>query len=491
MTGGYKRHIHSETREILADLDTPLSSYGKLKNAYPSSPAFLLESVETREKLGRYSFIGIEPFLVFRSLGKRIMIEGELTEERDVEDPFEELRRVMGDFAGSLLPDGFSLSGGAVGYVGYDMVRFFERLPGRGEMGLPTWDMWFMFPRKLVVFDNYTRRMKLVVFEPYGEGAGREVRGATSREEAGAIAGRELAVLHAIIRTPFTITARGDFSVKMDGSTTSKQEFEEMVVRAKEYIYAGDIIQVVLSQRFGLETNADELSLYRALRVVNPSPYMFLLDCGPYSLIGSSPETLVRLEGSEVEVRPIAGTRRRGKDASEDESLAKELLADEKEVAEHVMLVDLGRNDVGRIACIGTVTVPEFMAIEKYSHVMHMSSTVKGIVKEGMDALDVFRSVFPAGTVAGAPKIRAMEIIDELETVKRGIYAGAVGYFAYNGNMDFCITIRTLLKIGDRVYVQAGAGIVADSIPEKEYMETIQKAKGVVKSITDIKEIID
>jgi anthranilate synthase component 1 len=264
-----------------------------------------------------------------------------------------------------------------------------------------------------------------------------------------------------------------------------------MVLRAKEYIYAGDVIQVVLSQRLALEIDVDNLSLYRALRVVNPSPYMFLLDYLDYSLIGSSPETLVKLENGQVEVRPLAGTRPRGKDREEDESLAIDLLADEKECAEHTMLVDLGRNDVGRIAVPGSVSVPEFMGIERYSHVMHIFSSVKGRVKEGMDAFDVFQATFPAGTVSGAPKIRAMEIIEELEKEKREFYAGCVGYFAYNGNMDFCITIRTLLKKQNKVYIQAGAGIVADSVPAKEYMETIHKSQALVKSIMELKEIID
>jgi anthranilate synthase component I len=302
---------------------------------------------------------------------------------------------------------------------------------------------------------------------------------------------RDLDNLQKVIRSPLTFDKEGELSVRMMDSNTSREEFDQMVLRAKEYIYAGDIIQVVLSQRFVLEINVDNLSLYRALRVINPSPYMFLLDYLDYSLIGSSPETLVKLENGEVEVRPLAGTRPRGKDQSEDELLAKDLLSDEKERAEHTMLVDLGRNDVGRIAVPGSVSVPEFMGIERYSHVMHIFSSVKGKVKEGMDAFDVFEATFPAGTVSGAPKVRAMEIIEELEKEKREFYAGSVGYFAYNGNMDFCIAIRTLLKKQNKVYIQAGAGIVADSVPEKEYTETIQKSQALVKSIMDLKEIID
>lgn len=469
-------------REILADLDTPLSCYMKLKHAYPSSPSFLLESVEAKERLGRFSFIGFDPFLVFKSLDNRVFLTGIIEEEKMADKPFFELKAVMDTIKGFGFSDSIACCGGAVGYVGYDVVKSFEDIPDNNRRTLDIYDMHFIFPRKLVIFDNYSRRMTLLVFKDTDKNH------SVQESYAGGI--KDLDELQQIIRSPLTQNDEGGLSVKLMDNNMSKEEFEEIVVRAKEYIAAGDAIQVVLSQRFALEIDTDCLSLYRALRVVNPSPYMFLLDYLDYSLIGSSPETLVKLENGEVEVRPIAGTRPRGKDREEDELLARELLADEKELAEHTMLVDLGRNDVGRIAAIGSVSLPEFMCVERYSHVMHIVSSVKGKVRDGLDAFDVFQATFPAGTVTGAPKIRAMEIIEELEKDKREFYAGCVGYFAYNGNMDFCITIRTLLKKGNMVYIQAGAGIVADSVPEKEYMETIHKSQALVKSIMDLKEII-
>ncbi|OPY83988.1 MAG: Anthranilate synthase component 1 [Syntrophorhabdus sp. PtaU1.Bin153] len=470
-------------KDILADLDTPLSCYMKLKKAFPSSPSFLLESVEAQERLGRYSVIGFDPFLVFRSLGTTVTIEGLINQVKTSDNPFGELRNIMA----MLKPVGFQedtrFTGGAVGYVGYDVVNFFEQLPDMNKRGLGTQDMYFMFPKKLVVFDNVTRRMMVVIHQCADKGAYGEDQNKVEGE-------KELAELLKILRAPLKPHAQKPFFVKTMDHHLSKEEFEEIVARAKEYIFAGDIIQVVLSQRFKIETDIDGLSLYRALRVINPSPYMFFMDCIDYGLIGSSPEILVKMEGSEVEVRPIAGTRPRGRNAVEDENLARELLSDEKEQAEHIMLVDLGRNDVGRVAEVGSVKVPELMTVDKYSHVMHMVSSVKGTVQEGLDAFDVFRATFPAGTVTGAPKIRAMEIIEELEKEKREFYAGCVGYFGYNGNMDFCITIRTMLKKGDAVYLQAGAGIVADSKPENEYFETIHKSEALVRSIMGLKEMM-
>jgi anthranilate synthase component 1 len=470
-------------REILADLDTPLSCYMKMKSAYPASPSFLLESVETKERLGRFSFIGFEPFLEFRSLGNNVFLKGLIEDTFESDNPFLILKEIMHKFKGFGFSDSIARYGGPVGYVSYDVVKFFEKIPDQNERVLNVYDTYFIFPRKLIIFDNYTRRMTLFVFHHAGKDE--------SMRESHAMGLAELDDLQAVVRSPLVFNKKNEISVRMMDSNTTKEEFEEMVRKAKAYILAGDVIQVVLSQRFAMEVSIDNLSLYRALRVVNPSPYMFLLDYLEYSIIGSSPETLVKLENRDVEVRPIAGTRKRGKDREEDEMLAKELLSDEKELAEHTMLVDLGRNDVGRIAVTGSVSVSEFMGVERYSHVMHIVSSVKGKIKEGMDAFDVFQATFPAGTVAGAPKIRAMEIIEELEKEKREFYAGAVGYFAYNGNMDFCITIRTLLKKENRVYIQAGAGIVADSVPEKEYMETIHKSQALIKSIMELKEIID
>ncbi|HPP06850.1 MAG TPA: anthranilate synthase component I family protein, partial [Syntrophorhabdaceae bacterium] len=335
-------------------------------------------------------------------------------------------------------------------------------------------DLYFVFPARLIVFDNFTRRITFLTLDSLNSSK----------------AQKESDRLYKILRSSLRLNKDTSFEIQEMKHLITEEEFKDMVVKAKEYILKGDVIQVVISQRFEIKTDIDSISLYRALRVVNPSPYMFLLEFPEYSIIGSSPETMVKVEADNVEVRPIAGTRRRGKTKEEDEELARELLADEKELAEHTMLVDLGRNDVGRIAKIGSVTVSDLMNIEKYSHVMHLVSSVKGKVKDGIDAFDVFKATFPAGTVTGAPKIRAMEIIEELEMSKRGIYAGAVGYFSYNKDMDFCITIRTFLKKEDKVYIQAGAGIVADSVPENEYMETLYKAGGLIKSIMEIKEII-
>ena len=471
------------SREILADLDTPLSCYMKLKNAYPESPSFLLESVESKERLGRFSFIGFDPFLIFKSKGNRVFLKGFLEDSFESENPLLDLKKIVNKFKDFCFPDDIARSGGPVGYAGYDVVRFFENIPDSNREVLNLYDIQFIFPKKLIVFDNYTRKMTLFVFL-----LAKHKKSLQSNLEEGAA---ELDRLKNIVRSPFLFTREGEMSARMLGSNTTKEEFEEMVEKAKMYIRSGDAIQVVLSQRLEMEISIDNLSLYRALRVVNPSPYMFLLDYLEYSLIGTSPETLVKMENGEVEVRPIAGTRRRGKNREEDESLAEELLSDEKELAEHTMLVDLGRNDVGKISEAGSVSVPEFMGIERYSHVMHIVSAVKGRVKAGMDAFDVFQATFPAGTVSGAPKIRAMEIIEELEKEKREFYAGSVGYFTYNGNMDFCITIRTLLKKKNRVYVQAGAGIVADSVPETEYQETLHKSQALIKSIMELKEIID
>lgn len=475
-------HIIPYGADILADLDTPLSCYMKLKKAFPSSPSFLLESVESQERLGRYSVIGFDPFLVFKSIGNTVTTEGFINQVKTTDNPLAELRNIMAMLKPMDFQEDTGFTGGAVGYVGYDVVNFFEQLPDTNKRGLGTQDMYFMFPKKLVVFDNVTRKMMVVIHQCMDENGHGEDRKAEGR--------KELAELLKILRAPLRPPVQKPFFVKTMDHHLSKEEFEEIVVKAKEYIFAGDIIQVVLSQRFRIETDIDGLSLYRALRVINPSPYMFFMDCLDYGLIGSSPEILVKMEGTEVEVRPIAGTRPRGRNAIEDEILARELLSDEKERAEHIMLVDLGRNDVGRVAEVGSVVVPELMNVDKYSHVMHMVSSVKGTLREGLDAFDVFQATFPAGTVTGAPKVRAMEIIEELEKEKREFYAGCVGYFGYNGNMDFCITIRTMLKKGDAVYLQAGAGIVADSRPENEYFETIHKSEALVRSIMGLKEMM-
>lgn len=462
-------------KTVLADLDTPVSCLLKLRKAYPETPAFLLESVEAKEKHGRFSFIGFDPFLTFRTKGKKVKLSGIINEEFAAEQPFDVLKNLVKSFCLQPFSDSLRFSGGAVGFIGYDMIRFFEKIPDVKAQSLKIDDMYFILPRQMVIFDNFTNKMTLVVFNVNND----------------VDANSMLDQLYKTVRTPLKINRHSRFVVGEMKSNTKKEEFEAMVCRAKEYICAGDIFQVVLSQRFTAQVDCEDIDLYRALRVVNPSPYMFFLDFVEYSLIGSSPEILVRLENSQIEVRPIAGTRKRGENDTEDQLLEESLLSDEKELAEHVMLVDLGRNDVGRVAKIGTVKVPEFKIIERYSHVMHIVSSVTGELKDGLDGFDVFKATFPAGTVSGAPKIRAMEIIEELEKEKREFYAGGVGYFGYNGNIDFCITIRTMLKKGKKVFIQAGAGIVADSVPENEYLETINKAKALMQSITNLKEIIE
>ena len=477
------RTIIPFSREIVGDLDTPLSCYVKMKEAWPESPSFILESVEAQEKTGRYSFIGIDPFLVAASTGRLFTVSGVMTDDRECSDPFTSFQDLMKSihFADTgALP---AFPGGAVGYAGYDMVRFFERLPEENIDDLGIFDMAFQFPEKLVIIDNVTRTIVLVVF--------RYCSGIESTEDLFRESMMRLDELTRVIRSPLKVPVIHRTTVSDVHREMQREEFEAIVSRAKEYIYSGDIFQVVLSQRFRLETDCDAITLYRALRMVNPSPYMFFLDFGPYSLIGSSPETSVRLVDGMIEVKPIAGTRKRGRDDDEDALLEAELLSDEKERAEHVMLIDLGRNDVGRVASPGTVTLPEFMKIDRYSHVMHIVSSVKGRIRDNIDGFDVFRATFPAGTVSGAPKVRAMEIIEELEQKRRSFYAGAVGYFAFNGDMDFCIAIRTMLKKDNTVYIQAGAGIVADSRPEAEYDETVHKSMALVGAIQTINTMVE
>jgi len=466
------------SKQALCDLDTPLSCYIKMKKAFFGKPAFLLESVEQKERLGRFSIIGFEPFLIFKSIEKEVILEGIIEDHFETENPFLVLKEIFKKFHVTVTGNDIACYGGAVGYAGYDVVRFFEKLPSFSKKTIDTYDMYFVFPARLIVFDNFTRRITFLLLDSLNA-----TKNVTKVQ-------KELDRLYKLLRSPVQLTEGPSFEIKGMKHLLTKEEFEALVLKAKEYILRGDVIQVVISQRFEMEADVDSLSLYRALRVVNPSPYMFLLEFPEYSIIGSSPETMVKMEKGVVEVRPIAGTRRRGKTKEEDEKLARELLTDEKELAEHTMLVDLGRNDVGRIAETGSVIVSDLMNIEKYSHVMHLVSSVKGKVKDNLDAFHVFEATFPAGTVTGAPKIRAMEIIEELEKIKRGFYAGAVGYFSYNGDMDFCITIRTFLKKENKVYIQTGAGIVADSVPENEYMETLYKAGGLIKSIKEIKEII-
>jgi anthranilate synthase component 1 len=462
-------------REIVADLDTPLTVFAKV--AAGESHAFLFESLEGGEKWGRYSFIGFDPFLTITSRGERLVIRrAEEVEERQG-NPLVELKKLLASFnahQADYLPRFF---GGLVGYLGYDMIRFIEKMPEiNAESALP--DSSFMMPRLVLIHDSFRQSVTIVNCVVIDEDADLEELYHLTQARIDEVVEKLRRPLSNELIASHHGGRRHDFLSNMQ-----EEAFKDMVRRAKEYIIAGDIIQVVLSQRFHAETSISPFILYRALRHINPSPYLFFLKLGDVVQIGSSPEILVRLENREIELRPIAGTRKRGSSGDEDLALEKELLADAKERAEHLMLVDLGRNDAGRVAQYGSVEVRDLMVVERYSHVMHIVSGVHALLAEGKDQFDLIAACFPAGTVSGAPKIRAMEIIEELEPERRGPYAGSVGYFGFSGNMDFCITIRTFIMSGKDLWLQAGAGIVADSDPAKEYEETLNKAKGLRRAV--------
>lgn len=482
-----KNAVISLYREYLADMETPLSVYARVCDA-PYS--FLLESVEGGENVARYSFIGCDARAVFKARRNEVTF---ITPEEETtfvpeDSPIEELRRRMGEYTAThnhVLP---RFNGGAVGYIGYDTVRYFEDIPDTTDDDLNVPDIYLVFTKTLIAFDHARHRI-IVIANVHCDG--RDIKeiyddGVKAIDEC-------VARITSPLETQQVVTldaeALADRSQPPPASNFTEKEFASAVEKCKEYVRAGDIIQVVPSQRFACPTHASPLAVYRALRSVNPSPYMFLLDFPDMALVGSSPEVMVRLEDNIVEVRPIAGTRWRGATPDEDKALENELLADEKERAEHTMLVDLGRNDIGRVCTFGSVHVPELMVIERYSHVMHIVSDVRGNLLPDKDAFDVLGATFPAGTVSGAPKIRAMEIIDEIEPVRRGPYAGAVCYLGYDGTLDSCITIRTIVMKNDVAYIQAGAGIVADSKPELEYKETVNKARAMVKAITLAEEI--
>lgn len=465
-------------REILADMDTPVSAFLKLGGA----PSFLLESVVGGEKWARYSFLGSMPSKVIKGWGKRVEIreEGRDPLVFEVDNPIDVLKKEISQYSPVEVRGLPRFFGGLVGYMGYDMVRFFERVPDSGKEGLEVPDMFFMLTDTILIFDSLRQRIKVV--------SNAHINGKKPDEAYREAEEKIDDIINRLRRfSPYAIApSRGageGKGVEFRTSFGTKDAFKDAVVKAKEYVMAGDVVQVVLSQRFETESSASPINIYRALRLINPSPYMYYLDTGKAWIAGSSPEILVRLEGDKITLRPIAGTRKRGETEAEDRSLEEELRKDSKEIAEHIMLVDLGRNDVGRVAKTGSVEVTELMAVEKYSHVMHLVSNVEGILKEGLDAFDVLKACFPAGTVTGAPKVRAMEIIEELEPIRRGPYAGTVGYLSYSGNMDTCITIRTLIIKDNNVYVQAGAGIVADSDPDREYMETVNKAMAMMKAV--------
>jgi len=465
--------------EFLADIETPVSAYLKIRDKQFS---YLLESAEGGERWGRYSFIGYKPYVVVLSRGRDVEIqEGEETRIlKDVENPLFVLRELSRNFTPVASERLAPFQGGLVGYFNFDLIRKWEYLPGLVPEDKDVPECIFTACRRLIIFDHFKHRMTVAAFA--------HLRNGKDLEQAYAGACAEIEEVKAELARPIPAYSGNEaFSLSELRPNFKKEEFEAAVQKAKEYIVAGDIIQVVLSQRFSGEISGDDFLLYRNLRSVNPSPYMFYLNFGEIKLIGASPEILVRLTDGRIELRPIAGTRPRGENKEADLALEKDLISDPKELAEHIMLVDLGRNDVGKVAMAGSVTVPDLMVVERYSHVMHIVSSVEGILKPHMDSFDLFMSSFPAGTVSGAPKIRAMEIISELEPTSRGPYAGAVGYFAFNGNMDFCITIRTISVIKNQLSIQVGAGIVADSSPEGEYQETLRKGGAMFRAIERVK----
>ena len=462
-------------REVLADLDTPLSTYLKLADG-PYS--YLFESVQGGEKWGRYSIIGLPCRTVVKVMGKQIELEtnGEVVESLIVDDPLAWIEDFQARYKVAEVDGLPRFNGGLVGYFGYDTVRYIEPkladCPNPDELNTP--DILLMVSDEIVVFDNLGGKLYLIVHAD------------PEQTDAYALSQKRLDALEARLRqaAPVAEMRTGNEVNEEDFvSGFTEDGFKQAVESARQYIIDGDVMQVVLSQRLSVPFNAPPLDLYRALRSLNPSPYMFYLNLHDFHIAGSSPEILTRLEDDVVTVRPIAGTRRRGHNEAEDRAMEKELLEDPKELAEHLMLIDLGRNDVGRIAETGSVELTEKMLVERYSHVMHIVSNVEGQLKPGMSAMDVLRATFPAGTVSGAPKIRAMEIIDELEPVKRGVYAGAVGYLGWNGNMDTAIAIRTAVIKSGKLYIQAGAGIVYDSLPNLEWKETMNKGRAVFRAV--------
>ena len=470
------------TRRLLADIETPLSAYRKIRG---QGESFLFESVEGGEHLGRYSFVGCNPRAVIQQTGSRVeVIENGKTIEtasvgKDTKDGLVVIERVMKKYRPVTLPGLPRFTGGAVGFIGYEFIHDVEPVvprPPKDELGTPT--MVFLIADQLLIFDRVAQTITILVNAILDDAA--------SPAEAYENATSEIERIISLLEQPSEhrpVTVPDDVPATPFESNQTKEKFSANVLKSKEYITAGDIIQVVGSQRFSAPVKASPLDIYRAVRSINPSPYMFLLELGGFSLVGASPEIHVRCEDGKVEIRPVAGTRRRGKNDEEDSALEKELLADPKERAEHVMLVDLARNDIGRVCDFGSVQVKELMVIERYSHVMHIVSQVEGKLSTGKTPYDLMRATFPAGTVSGAPKIRAMQIIAELEQTARGPYAGCVGYFSFSGNLDTCITLRTALIKDGKAYVQAGGGWVNDSTPEGEFQETINKSMAMRKAV--------
>ncbi|MFA5004549.1 MAG: anthranilate synthase component I [Candidatus Omnitrophota bacterium] len=471
-------------KEINADLETPVSAFLKIKKG---DYAFLLESVEGKEKIARYSFLGANPSFIFKSKGRNIeVVNAHQKKSRrfvTATNPLDEIKNLMRPFKSVEVSGLPRFSGGLVGYIGYDTVRFFEKLPDKNKDDLKLSDSLFILTDTILVFDHFRHTIKIVsnVILPQNLRAGSlAVKKKLYRQAL-----RKIDLIQedfdGSIGENKPPAAKIGFTIQ---SNMRKGEFVKMVNTAKEYIKKGDIIQVVLSQRFKVKAKKGAFDIYRSLRMSNPSPYMYFLKLKGFSVVGSSPEMLVRCEDGIIQTRPIAGTRPRSADQVKDRQLEKELLKDKKEKAEHLMLVDLGRNDLGRVSLPGKVSVTDFMRVERYSHVMHLVSEVRGVLdKKRFDIYDVLKAAFPAGTVSGAPKVRAMEIIDTLESLRRSLYAGAVGYFSFSHNMDTCITIRTIVIKDGFAYVQAGAGIVADSVGSREYQETVNKAKALMEAI--------
>lgn len=478
-------------KEINADLDTPVSAFLKIKK---DRYAFLLESVEGQEKIAKYSFLGSNPALIFKSKGRNIEIIEPKKKKNYVSrfiaksDPLDEIKDIMRNFNPVEVKGLPRFCGGLVGYISYDMVRFFEKIPDTNPQNPNFFDAVFILTDTILVFDHVNHTIKIVsnVIIP-------KEKKYRHRKEKIKIYNSALTRIREIEEELNADLAEvrmqhndKEKKVKVKvASNFTKNEFKEKVNQIKKHIKEGDIIQAVLSQRFSLKSKKKPFDIYRSLRNINPSPYMYYLSLGDMFVIGSSPEMLVRCEDGLVETRPIAGTRPRGANEKEDRLREKELLSSAKEKAEHIMLVDLGRNDLGRVCGYNKVEVKDFMSIERYSHVMHLVTQVSGILDKRYDIYDVLRACFPAGTVTGSPKVRAMEIIEELENLRRGPYAGCVGYFSFSHNMDTCITIRTIIMKDSTAYVQAGAGIVADSVPEKEYLESQNKAKALIEAITN------
>ncbi len=463
------------SRTITADLQTPVSAFLSVAADEPYS--FLLESVEGGEKIGRYTFLGARPYLIVRSRGAKIEVEQRGRVERSQGDVFRTLRELFRAHRAAHLEGLPPFTAGAVGFFAYDMVRRLERLPERARQDIEVPDCVLMFFDRLLAFDHVRHQIHILAAADVSREKPRAAYERALRDIA-ALEKRLASGLHSRDLRPKPVGG----ALKTKAATSPKQ-FMESVRRAKEYIAAGDIFQVVLSQRLEFTPGIRPFDIYRALRTVNPSPYMYFLRMGDNRVIGSSPEMLVKVTGRRLEYRPIAGTRWRGKDEAEDLRLEQELRSDAKERAEHVMLVDLGRNDVGRVSEYGTVKVRDLMHVERYSHVMHLVSAIEGTLREGLSPLDAFAACFPAGTLSGAPKVRAMEIIEELEPVRRGVYGGSVLYADFAGNLDSCIAIRTLMMDKKKAFVQAGAGIVADSDPQREYEECVNKAKAVVRAV--------